>query len=61
MAMSGAHGQTFNSLGYSSPVHIQRNPLGISLPAILNNVGTPVLVGGGLLLLGLTALYISRR
>ena len=50
MAMSGISGQTFG-LGYSSPVQIQRNPMGISTPAILNNVGIPLLVAGGAMLI----------
>jgi len=62
MAMSGVHGQTFNTnLGYSAPVQIRRNPLGLSTPAILNNVGVPLLVAGGLLVLGLTLLTYRKR
>lgn len=62
MAMSGVHGQAFNAnLGYSAPVHIQRNPLGLSTPAVLNNVGVPVLVAGGLLVLGLALMQYSKR
>jgi hypothetical protein len=62
MAMSGVHGQAFNAnLGYSAPVQIRRNPLGLSTPAILNNVGVPLLVAGGVLLLGLTLLTYGKR
>lgn len=60
MAMSGISGQTFG-LGYSSPVQIQRNPLGISTPAILNNIGVPLLVAGGLIVFGLVLTRKYRR
>lgn len=60
MAMSGISGQTFG-LGYSSPVQIQRNPMGISTPAILNNVGIPLLVAGGAMLIGLAMTSKYRR
>jgi hypothetical protein len=63
MAMSGSTGQSFNSasLGYSAPVQIRRNPLGISTPAILNNIGVPLLVAGGLMVVGLALLTKYRR
>ena len=63
MAMSGSTGQSFSNLnlGYSAPVQIQRNPLGISTPAILNNIGVPLLVAGGLMVVGLALLTKYRR